>query len=228
LDISRRSLQRSITFRRCHRDLDGDLQDPPESIPALVAKFLEGYDVVYAQRTRRKEGILLKLAFFVFYRLMKSLSDTRYLWMRAILAWCREGWYNFCAACRSITAIFAGCAAGGLPPDRHPIERSERFAGESKYGVLKYLKLASDAIFFLFHDSNPRRCAAGICFGFFFRAFCFLSVIAKIFFHQPPKASRIASDSHVSRWYATFLSWNHRRVRKVGYMRRSGETFVYR
>src|ERR1700758_5411921 len=57
--------------------LDGDLQDPPESIPELVKKFQEGYDVVYAQRTRRKEGLLLKLCFYLFYRLMKSMSDTR-------------------------------------------------------------------------------------------------------------------------------------------------------
>jgi polyisoprenyl-phosphate glycosyltransferase len=57
--------------------MDGDLQDVPESIPQFVEKYLEGYDVVYAQRVRRKEPWPLRLCYFVFYRLMASLSDIR-------------------------------------------------------------------------------------------------------------------------------------------------------
>src|SRR5262245_55549697 len=55
--------------------LDGDLQDPPEAIHLLLQKFHEGYDVVYAQRRRRKEAIWLKACFYIFYRLMASMSD---------------------------------------------------------------------------------------------------------------------------------------------------------
>src|SRR5262249_41479145 len=55
--------------------LDGDLQDPPETIPLLLQKYYEGFDVVYAQRRRRKEALWLKLCFFLFYRLMASMSD---------------------------------------------------------------------------------------------------------------------------------------------------------
>ena len=50
--------------------MDGDLQDRPEEIPRLVAKLEEGFDVVYAQRVRRKEGTLLRTAYFLFYRLI--------------------------------------------------------------------------------------------------------------------------------------------------------------
>ncbi len=35
--------------------MDGDLQDRPEEIPRFVAEYEKGYDVVYAQRVRRKE-----------------------------------------------------------------------------------------------------------------------------------------------------------------------------
>ena len=56
--------------------MDGDLQDRPEAIPALLAKHREGYDVVYAQRVRRKEGWPLRLSYFLFYRLLASLADT--------------------------------------------------------------------------------------------------------------------------------------------------------
>src|SRR5258707_13288121 len=68
-----------------------------------------------------------------------------------------------------------------------PIERSERFAGESKYGLLKYLKLASDAIFSF--STIPIRAAAllGFVSLSFSALFAFYSVIAKIFFHHPPK-----------------------------------------
>ena len=46
--------------------MDGDLQDRPEEIPRLVARLQEGFDVVYAQRIRRKEGTLLRAAYFLF------------------------------------------------------------------------------------------------------------------------------------------------------------------
>ncbi len=55
--------------------MDGDLQDPPELLPELVALWREGYDVVYAVRQRRQEGLLKRLGYFAFYRLMRALSD---------------------------------------------------------------------------------------------------------------------------------------------------------
>src|SRR4029077_6661064 len=168
--------------------LDGDLQDPPESIPALIAKFQEGYDVVYAQRARRKEGILLKFAFFAFYRLMESLSDTHLpldagdfgLMSRRVVQLLRSmpEHHRYLRGMRS----WVGFRQIGIA-----IERSERYAGESKYGLLKYLKLASDAIF----SFSPIPIRAAALLGFvsvsFSALFAFYSVIAKIFFHQPPK-----------------------------------------
>ncbi|WP_354677267.1 glycosyltransferase family 2 protein [Cupriavidus plantarum] len=57
--------------------IDADLQDPPELIPALVAKWREGFDVVYATRTSRDgESLLKKLTAHWFYRVMGKLSDT--------------------------------------------------------------------------------------------------------------------------------------------------------
>src|ERR1700759_240924 len=57
--------------------MDGDLQDVPEVIPQFVESFEKGYDVVYAQRVRRKEPLPLRICYFVFYRMMASLSDIR-------------------------------------------------------------------------------------------------------------------------------------------------------
>ncbi|QWT22614.1 glycosyltransferase family 2 protein [Bacillus sp. NP157] len=57
--------------------IDADLQDPPELIPELVARWREGNDVVYATRADRAgETRLKKFTSSAFYRLMDRLSDT--------------------------------------------------------------------------------------------------------------------------------------------------------
>jgi len=55
--------------------LDGDLQDPPEVIPALVQKWREGNEVVYGRRSRREMSAMMSLACKAFYRLFRRLSD---------------------------------------------------------------------------------------------------------------------------------------------------------
>jgi len=54
--------------------LDGDLQDPPELIAELVAKWREGFDVVYGERVDREAGRLLRSAYKLFYRLFRRTS----------------------------------------------------------------------------------------------------------------------------------------------------------
>ena len=55
--------------------MDGDLQDPPEVLPEFVAMWRRGYDVVYAIRTKRKENIVKRACYHVFYRLLHAISD---------------------------------------------------------------------------------------------------------------------------------------------------------
>ena len=54
--------------------LDGDLQDPPEVIPAMYASWREGNDVVYGRRVKRDTSLLLAIAYKAFYRLFRRLS----------------------------------------------------------------------------------------------------------------------------------------------------------
>lgn len=54
--------------------IDGDLQDPPELLPQFYAKYQEGYDVVFAIRKKRKEGLSKRLAYALFYRIFRSIS----------------------------------------------------------------------------------------------------------------------------------------------------------
>jgi len=55
--------------------LDADLQDPPELIGQMLAKWREGYDVIYGIREKRKEPLLLRLAYAVFYRMLRKMAN---------------------------------------------------------------------------------------------------------------------------------------------------------
>jgi dolichol-phosphate mannosyltransferase len=128
--------------------MDGDLQDVPEAIPQFVERFHQGYDVVYAQRIRRKEPWPLRFCYFIFYRMMAKLSDVRLpldsgdfgLMSRRVIDQLRRmpEHHRYLRGMRS----WVGFRQTGLP-----VEREERHSGKSKYGLLRLLKLATDGIF---------------------------------------------------------------------------------
>jgi dolichol-phosphate mannosyltransferase len=55
--------------------MDGDLQDPPEVLGRFIERWREGYEVVYAVRTRRKENFVKRAGYYFFYRLLRAVSD---------------------------------------------------------------------------------------------------------------------------------------------------------
>ena len=58
--------------------IDGDLQDPPETILELVKKWKEGYEVVYAVRAEREgESWFKKFTAAMFYRIIYSITDVK-------------------------------------------------------------------------------------------------------------------------------------------------------
>lgn len=54
--------------------MDADLQDPPELLPEFVQRWREGFDVVYAVRRTRRERAWKRLAYHVFYRVLKATA----------------------------------------------------------------------------------------------------------------------------------------------------------
>ncbi len=127
--------------------LDGDLQDPPEVVPELLERWREGYDVVYAVRTKRKESRLKRLGYFVFYRLLRRLSDTDVpldagdfclLDRRALDAMNRlPERSRFVRGLRA----FVGFRQIGVR-----YERDARHAGQAKYTLKKLCALALDGV----------------------------------------------------------------------------------
>jgi polyisoprenyl-phosphate glycosyltransferase len=168
--------------------MDGDLQDVPEAIPALVQRYHEGHDVVYAQRTGRKEAWPLRLCYFVFYRLMARLSDIRLpldtgdfgLMSRRVVDEIRRlpEHHRYLRGLRT----WVGYRQIGIP-----VERSERHSGKSKYSFLRLLKLASDGLFAF--SIVPIRAAAmlGALAVTVSMLFGVYAILAKVVFQKSPQ-----------------------------------------
>ena len=150
--------------------MDGDLQDPPEVIPSLVAKWREGYDVVYAVRTEREGETLFKRGTAAaFYWLLARLSPTdipaqagdfRLLSRRAARALSQMP--ERARFLRGMSS-WIGYRQIGVP-----YRRDARYAGSTKYPARKMMRFASDAI--TSFSSAPLRVVSGI--GLFFVVFC--------------------------------------------------------
>src|SRR5271166_5400985 len=168
--------------------MDGDLQDVPEAIPQFVEKYRQGFDVVYAQRVRRKEPLLLRACYFVFYRMMATLSDIRLpldsgdfgLMSRRVVDQVRKmpEHHRYLRGMRS----WVGFRQTGLP-----VERAERHSGKSKYSVMGLMKLAFDGIFAF--SIVPIRAAAlfGAFVMFLSSLFVIYSIYIRIFLQKSPQ-----------------------------------------
>src|SRR6187401_1844599 len=55
--------------------IDGDLQDPPEIIPDMIAKWREGYQVVLGERSSRSEKGVRGIGFRIFYPILRHMTD---------------------------------------------------------------------------------------------------------------------------------------------------------
>jgi polyisoprenyl-phosphate glycosyltransferase len=128
--------------------IDSDLQDPPEVILQMVAKWKEGFELVYAQREKRQGETLFKLfTAAVFYRLIGQLAsidippdtgDFRLIDRKVVLALrqLREH-HRFMRG----LSVWVGYKQIGIQ-----YVRQERYAGSTKYPFAKMLKFATDAI----------------------------------------------------------------------------------
>lgn len=128
--------------------IDADLQDPPEELRGFIDKIRSGFDVVYAIRTKRKEGIFKRLAYWSYYRILKHMTtldipldagDFCVMRIEVLDAMRRLPERN--RFVRGIRA-WVGFRQTGMAYERHA-----RFAGEPKYTLDKLFRLAIDGIF---------------------------------------------------------------------------------
>ena len=167
--------------------MDGDLQDRPEAIPTLLAKHREGFDVVYAQRVKRKESWPLRVSYFVFYRLLASLADTRLPLDSGDFALMTRQVVDQMRAAPEHNRYLRGLRSWvGFRQTGVVVERDERFAGTTNYGPIKLLKLASDGLFSF--SIVPLRAAAmlGVAAILLSAAFSLYTLYAKLFLDRTP------------------------------------------
>src|SRR5512141_297642 len=128
--------------------IDADLQDPPEVIPDMIARWREGYEVVYAVRAERVGESWFKLwTASLFYRLIYRITDVKIPLDTG----------DFRLMDRKVVDVLRQM------PERHRFprgmsawvgfkqiginyKRAARFAGETKYPFRKMFRLALNAI----------------------------------------------------------------------------------
>ncbi len=128
--------------------IDADLQDPPELIPTMVARWETGADVVYAVRRQREGETAFKLATASwFYKLFDKLAqvdlepnsgDFRLLDRRAL-----DALLTMTERSRFLRGMTVWV---GFTQTAVPYERDARHAGETKYTLRKMLRFSLDAI----------------------------------------------------------------------------------
>jgi glycosyltransferase involved in cell wall biosynthesis len=128
--------------------MDADLQDPPELVHKLIAKWEEGFEVVYARRIRREgESWFKRATAHAFYRVLGKLTtvdvpadvgDFRLVGPKALATF-----RSMPERHRFVRGMFSWM---GFRQTAVDFERPSRELGESKYPIKRMLRLASDAI----------------------------------------------------------------------------------
>ena len=128
--------------------MDADLQDPPEVALDLIAKWKEGYEIVYARRIKRDgETLFKRLSAKLFYRTLDSLTsvsiprdvgDFRLIGRKALTTF-----KSMPERDRFVRGMFGWM---GFKQTEVAFERAARAAGESKYPFWKMMRLAVHGI----------------------------------------------------------------------------------
>lgn len=175
--------------------MDADLQDPPSLVPQLVARWQEGYEVVYAVRQDRKEGPILRACFAAFYRILRRASS--------IDLPLDSG--DFCLMDRRVVD-----AVRDLPESNRflrglrgwvgfrqvgvPYERAARLTGDTKYSVRSRVRFAVDGL--LAFSDVPLRLAsvAG-----------FVTMLAALLYFLVAVGTYLVGGEVVKGWTSTIL-----------------------
>jgi len=128
--------------------IDSDLQDPPQVIPELIAKWKEGYEVVYAVRHEREgETWFKRTSASAFYRLIDRITDVRIPLDTGDFRLLDREVLTILNTMREKQRFLRGMSAWvGFNQIGVEYDRKSRFAGKSKYPFKKMLKLALNAI----------------------------------------------------------------------------------
>jgi dolichol-phosphate mannosyltransferase len=158
--------------------MDADLQDPPEVVPELVARWREGFDIVSAVREERQgETWFKRVTASLFYRVFERLADVNIAPnagdFRLVDRKGLDAFKELRENNRYVRGMFGWI---GFTHTEVRYVRSERFAGKTKYPLHKMLKFAIDAV--VGFSNAPLRVALNL--GFVVSLMAFLLGVAAI------------------------------------------------
>lgn len=173
--------------------MDGDLQDPPELVPRMLARWEEGYEVVYAVRRKRKEGLLKRAAYNLYYRLLKSVAYVPIPVDSGDFSLMDRRIVDLVRSMPERNKFLRGLRAwAGFSQTSLEYERDARFAGETKYTLTKLARLALDGL--ISYSFIPLRLAYVV--GALVSAGSFL--LAGVYFFQ-----RLFTDQFIPQGFTT-------------------------
>lgn len=166
--------------------IDADLQDPPELIPEMIEKYLEGYDAVYAIREERKgETFFKKATAKLFYRIMKYMTDIDIPIDVGDFRLISREVCNELKKIREKNRYVRGLVSWvGFKQIGIKYTRDERFGGETKYSLKKMIKLSVDGI--TSFSARPLKLATYLGFWMSFLGFLYgcYAIISKFLFNN--------------------------------------------
>lgn len=129
--------------------MDADLQHPPESIPDIITKFEEGYEVISMIRTKNADaGLIKRITSGAFYKVLNMMSPIKF----------ENNSSDFFALTRPVADVLRKdyrekirylrgyVQSVGFRKTTLEFEARKREAGESKYSIRKLLKFSMDAL----------------------------------------------------------------------------------
>ncbi len=151
--------------------MDGDLQDPPELIIEMLEKQKKGFDIIYAVRKTRQEGLIKGIFYKLYYRLFKYLA---YIDVPLDAG-------DFCLMSRRVVNIINALpernrfvrglrAWTGFSKTSLPFDRGERIKGVTKFPIPKLIRFGLSGIMAL----STRPLTVSIHIGVFIAFFSFM------------------------------------------------------
>ncbi len=157
--------------------MDCDLQDPPEEIPRLYAKALEGYDIVQSRRIHRKDGLFKRMSSVAFHVVFDWFSGMKTdntisnlgIYSHKVI----DAFNEMQETSRSFGTLLSYVGFKRCTID---VEHSDRFEGKSSYSFRKLMKLMFDIT--ISNSNKPLRIITGI--GFLFSLLAFLLALYNV------------------------------------------------
>jgi dolichol-phosphate mannosyltransferase len=173
--------------------MDADLQDPPEILDQFIEKWQQGYQVVFAVRRKRKEGLFKRMAYALFYRSMKAIADIDIPLDAGDFCLLDRRVVDTLVAMPERNRFLRGLRSWtGFKQASVEYERDSRYAGEPKYVLGKLVRLALSG--YIGFSAMPLRASAWL--GLFSAAVGFVMVLITVW-------SKLMSISTPRGWAST-------------------------